>query len=172
MRVYITGFMGSGKSYWGSKWAEHYKIPFIDLDKQIEAIEGITIDELFEKRGEPFFRQLEAATLRSTIDVEHAIIACGGGTPCFESNMDWIIENGFAVFIKAAPEVLMNNIMDEMSQRPKIKHLNTDNLLPFIKEKLDERNLFYNRANLIIPFTELSDHSLHNLFSKLNNDHA
>lgn len=172
MRVYITGFMGSGKSYWGSKWAEHYKVPFIDLDKQIEAIEGLTIDELFEKRGEPFFRQLEAATLRSTIDVEHAIIACGGGTPCFENNMDWMLAHGFTVLIEAAPEVLMNNIMDELIQRPLIKNLNADKLLPFIKEKLTERNLYYHLANLIIPFSELSDHSLDNLFSKLNNDHA
>ncbi len=172
MRVYITGFMGSGKSYWGSKWAQHYKIPFIDLDKQIETKEGITIDELFEKRGESYFRQLEAATLRSTIDIEHAFIACGGGTPCYENNMDWMIANGGTVFIEAAPEVLMNNIMDEMIQRPLIKHLNADKLLPFIKEKLAERNSYYYRAKQIIPFSELSDYSLDNLFLKLNNDHA
>ncbi len=165
MRVYIMGFMGSGKTYWGSQWADYHKMSFIDLDKQMEVAEGITIEEIFTQKGEHYFRSLEAATLRSTAQLENAIIACGGGTPCYENNIDWIKENGTAVFIDATPEVLMNNLLEEKNKRPLIKHLNADELLPFIKDKIAERNFYYQQANLLLPYSALTVHSLENLIS-------
>ncbi len=172
MRVYILGFMGSGKSFWGSKWADHYAVPFIDLDKQMEEAEGMIIDEIFAQKGEHYFRLLEAATLRSTVHLENAIIACGGGTPCFENNMEWIKSNGYSAFIEAEPDVLMKNLLEEKNKRPLIKHVNVEDLLPFIKQKLIERNVFYQQANSILSYTELDIHSLNHLFSTQTNNHA
>lgn len=157
------GFMGSGKTYWGNQWADQHNMAFIDLDKQMEDVEGISIDQIFTQKGEPYFRLLEAATLRSTANLENAIIACGGGTPCYEDNLRWIKENGASVFIDAEPEVLMNNLLEEKNKRPLIKHLNVDDLLPFIKEKIAERISFYQQADILLPYSLLTVHSLENL---------
>ena len=98
MRIYLIGFMGCGKSTWGKKLAEKLDCAFIDIDKRIEAIEGGTVAEVFKIKGEEYFRKLEAAVLRSTVLEKNAVISCGGGTPCYFDNMEWMKQRGKTFF--------------------------------------------------------------------------
>ncbi len=83
MRIFLTGFMGAGKSFLGKLWAEDNDMAFYDLDTLIEEEERTSIDKIFAEKGEGYFREREAAILRNTERFENAIIACGGGVPCF-----------------------------------------------------------------------------------------
>ena len=88
MRVFIVGFMGSGKSFWGRRWANILGLDFIDLDELIEHKLGKTVSQIFEQQGEELFREVEATELRLISNRENTIISCGGGTPCFHGNME------------------------------------------------------------------------------------
>ena len=96
-RIFLTGFMGSGKSYTGRRLSEALGIPFIDLDHWIEDQEGQSIQAIFEKSGEAAFRQIEREALHQMIAYEQAVIACGGGAPCFFDNMEWMNRHGITV---------------------------------------------------------------------------
>ncbi len=99
MRVYLTGFMGSGKTAAGRKLAERLGVPFIDLDSEIELREGMTVREIFERFGEPAFRGLEQEALRATGELPDVVVATGGGTVTFEANTRWIRANGVSVWL-------------------------------------------------------------------------
>jgi shikimate kinase len=165
MRIYVIGFMGSGKTFWGKKWASQLGFPFIDLDDLIVQSEGMSINEIFEKKGDAQFRLLEAEALRNTTNLETAIIACGGGTPCFGNNMDWMSENGKSIFIEATPDELLPNLRNKLTQRPLLKRMNTEKLKVYIEEKLEERNSYYLQAHHILPYHLLTIHSLDFLFN-------
>ena len=99
MKIFLTGFMGSGKTYWGRIWSRQLGLDFYDLDELIEKKEGKTISTIFEKEGEDHFRKLEATALKAFAETENGIIACGGGTACFNDNMQWMNEQGVTVFL-------------------------------------------------------------------------
>ena len=89
--------MGSGKTHWGKIWAEMNGFIFIDLDAEIEKEVGKSIAAIFENKGEPYFREIEAATLRTFAGAQNTIVACGGGTPCFYENIKWMNEQGTTI---------------------------------------------------------------------------
>ena len=93
-QIYLLGFMGSGKSTVGELLSRELRWPFIDLDTVIEAGQGMSIREIFERSGEPFFRQLERAALTEVLKTEPAVIALGGGTFAYEANVELIRESG------------------------------------------------------------------------------
>ncbi len=169
MRVFIIGFMGAGKSHWGRIWADVSGMSFFDLDELIELDEQLTIDQIFEKKGEPYFRQREAALLHSLLDYDNCIIACGGGTPCFNDNMKWMNDHAFTVFIKASPMVLLENMLDEIEKRPIFKHINKEELLTFIRVKLKERDSFYAAAKLTISIGDLKKSTIQEIQKLMSN---
>ena len=93
-QVFLLGFMGSGKSTVGELLSLKLQWPFIDLDTVIEAGQGVTIREIFERSGEPFFRQIERAALTEVLKTEPAVIALGGGTFAYGANVELIRESG------------------------------------------------------------------------------
>ena len=99
MRVYLTGFMGSGKTAAGRKLAERLGVPFVDLDAEVERRAGMTVREIFELHGEPAFRNLEHEALRGTGELPDVVVATGGGTVTFEANARWIRANGVSVWL-------------------------------------------------------------------------
>ncbi len=149
MRYYLTGFMGSGKSYVGKRVAERLGYDFIDLDEYIEQSAGITISEIFQFKGESYFRQLEKDCLKAASKKENVIIATGGGTPCFFDNMAFINKNGVCLYIRVNPLVLVQRLRNETAQRPLIAHKNDKELLQFIQQKLAERSPYYEQADII-----------------------
>jgi shikimate kinase len=102
MRIYLTGFMGSGKSTVGRRLAEQLGMPFADLDEEIERRAGMKVREIFERHGEPAFRQLEHEVLRATAERPDVVVATGGGTVAFEANERWIRTHGLSVWLNPA----------------------------------------------------------------------
>lgn len=152
--------MGSGKSHVGQLLAQRLQKDFWDLDKIIVAQSGKSIKAIFaEKNGEMHFRQLEAEILRQTYFFKSAIIALGGGTPCFFNNMLWLKQHGQTIYLQASPKILAQRLMPEKSDRPLISHITSiQKLTTFIEQKLAERVVFYQQAqytqntdNLIPP---------------------
>ena len=163
--------MGSGKTHWGKKWAATYKYHFFDLDEEVEKREQRNILDIFEKSGEDIFRLLETKMLRDLSRNEHCIISCGGGTPCFHSNLDWMNEKGYTVYLSASPAFLFANILQEKNTRPLIKSINESELLFFTEKKLVERLPFYERASVTLPAEELDIKSFENVLALLPAKH-
>lgn len=99
MRIFLTGFMGAGKTSVGERLAQRLGVPFVDLDREIERRAGLTVREIFAVHGEPAFRRLEAEALRESLAHADAVIATGGGTPVFEPNAQLMRAQGIAVFL-------------------------------------------------------------------------
>lgn len=102
MRVYLTGFMGSGKTTVGRSLAARLGVPFLDLDQEIEQRAGMPVREIFERFGEPAFRQMEQDALRDTALWPDAVVATGGGTMAYEANARWMRTNGLSVWLNPA----------------------------------------------------------------------
>src|SRR5687767_8125439 len=114
MRIYLIGFMGSGKSHWGRLLSSKLTLPFFDLDKQIVEEEKKPIVEIFEEKGEEYFRMLEKEALYIlTESHESFVMACGGGTPCYFNNIDYMNSNGTTVWLNTRLDVLFNRLLEE-----------------------------------------------------------
>lgn len=162
-KIFLLGFMGSGKSYWGRIWAQHAGLHFADLDALIEKEEGISIAELFEQKGEAYFREREQVLLQAYADKENFILSCGGGTPCFNNNIDWMNEHGHTVYLQATPAYIYDKVAGEKSKRPLLKNVPDAELLSFIGQKLEERSSFYEKARLKLPADTLGTASIHTI---------
>lgn len=151
--VFLIGFMGSGKTHWGKILAERLGAPFLDLDDFIEKNEGKTISEIFAGSGENGFRILERENLLRLAALPPAVVATGGGTPCFFNNMRWMQEHGTTIYLKTPPEMLFERLKNEREQRPLLKNLSETELKNFIQKRLEEREPFYSRADFILKNT-------------------
>lgn len=149
MRIFLLGFMGSGKSFSGKRLAEKFGMSFIDLDAYIEAKEGRTIREIFEEEGEDYFRKVERECLHEMAEKEMTIISTGGGTPCFFDNMKWMNDRGITVFLETSVDVLANRLFNEMKKRPLLKDFSKEELKKYIEKKLEERNPFYHQTQIL-----------------------
>ncbi|HMQ45856.1 MAG TPA: shikimate kinase [Saprospiraceae bacterium] len=149
-RIYLVGFMGSGKSYTGKLMAKELNWQFVDLDDWLETHLGMTIAAYFSQQGEEAFRRQESEILRQSIQFENTVIACGGGTPCFFDNMDWINAHGLSIYINIDPELIAKRLQGEMEKRPLLQGLTQEGLLDFIQEKIKYREAFYRKADLTL----------------------
>lgn len=157
--------MGSGKTHWGKKWAAAHQLSFIDLDEEIEKKANTTIAEIFETRGEDHFRKMEAQALRSTIHLQNTIIACGGGTPCFFDNMQWMNEHGTTVYIAATAGQILERVLSEQEKRPLFNRLKGAELSLFISQKIKEREPVYTLAKLVVQSSRLTEDSFAEIIS-------
>lgn len=149
MKIYLTGFMGSGKTHVGKHLATKLQRPFIDLDHEIERVENRDIPTIFKMEGEDYFRKIEQQILKSTINHPNAIISCGGGTPVFFDNMEWMNTNGLTIFLDTSVDILVRRLRQEPQHRPLLQSKNTEELATYISKKLEERRPFYEEASII-----------------------
>jgi len=156
MKVFLIGFMGSGKTTIGKKLAIYLKYEFIDLDKLIESKAGMSIIDYFELHGEEAFRDLERTILQKTEFPENVIVATGGGAPCFGDNMDWMNKNGLVAYLSLSPKALASRLEHSKTDRPLIRHLKGDELIDFISAKLQEREVFYKQAKYVVSASDLT----------------
>lgn len=156
MKIFLIGFMGCGKTTMGRKLAQYLGYDFIDLDKLIEAKAGMSIPEYFQKYGEDAFRIFERDTLQKHNYSDKTVISTGGGAPCYFDNINWMNENGTAVYMALSPRLLANRLENAKTERPLIKGLKGENLVNFISQKLSEREVFYKKAKHVVSATDLT----------------
>ena len=159
-KVFLIGFMGSGKTYWGRIWAAKSGITFFDLDARIEKAFKMKISDIFEKKGEEKFRELERYHLRKFEHEKNFLLACGGGTPCFSDNMEWMKTQGIVFYLKAKAQLILEQVMNETEERPLLKKINPAELLFFIQKKLKEREPYYSKADFILDVQDLKEDSI------------
>ncbi|SHG53552.1 shikimate kinase [Salegentibacter echinorum] len=159
MKIFLTGYMGSGKSVVGRELAKILKYKYVDLDDQIELMQGKKINTIFEERGELYFRKLERQILEDILaQKDKMVISLGGGTPCYGDNFEIINkqENTKTIYLSASVAVLTERLFHEKLQRPVISHLETREALEeFIRKHLFERAFYYNQSEIIIKVDEL-----------------
>ena len=132
IRIFLTGYMGAGKTTLGKAFARKLNIPFVDLDWYMEERFHKTVGELFSERGEAGFRELERSMLHEVGAFENVIISTGGGAPCFFDNMEFMNQNGITVFLDVDPEVLFRRLRIAKQQRPILQGRRWKSALPFI----------------------------------------
>ena len=147
LRIILVGYMGSGKTTVGKALAEALGLSFYDLDWCVESRYHRTVPQLFAERGEEGFRELERRLLHEVAEFEDIVLACGGGTPCFFDNMDFITSQAQTVYLKATPETLAMHLRMGNVERPLIKGKTPEQLTDYIRESLAQREPFYSRAH-------------------------
>lgn len=155
MRVFLIGFMGSGKSTFGKKLAKQLEWPYIDTDKAIEADAGMSIPEIFTQRGEDAFREMEKQYLHTTFALPQAIISCGGGTPCFYDNMETMLQQGLVIYLKVEEGHLYERLRTRSAKRPLIAGKSESELRDYIRTMLSTRENYYMKAHQIIDPTSV-----------------
>lgn len=150
-RIFLVGYMGSGKTTVGKRLAKSLSLSFVDLDAYIEKKYRKTIPLLFEEKGEEVFRKIESRLLQDVAEFEDVVVSTGGGTPCFYDNMEVMNRKGTTVYLDVHPEDLAAHLLASKTVRPLIAGKNKDELVPFITEHLSNREPFYRKAQLICP---------------------
>lgn len=150
MKIYLIGFMGSGKTVYGERLAKQLKWDFYDLDQLVEAKAGMTVQAIFQGQGEAYFRKLEKKALRETKDLHQTVIATGGGAPAYHDNIDWMNTHGDTIYLKLLEEKLAKRLKKEKDKRPLIQGMKDHQLQNFISEKLKERSYYYLQAKRVI----------------------
>ncbi len=145
-RIILIGYMGAGKTTVGRALSKELGIPFYDLDWYIENRRRKTVSEIFAEQGEEGFRKIEHNMLHEVAEFEDVIISCGGGTPCFYDNIDYMNQQGQVVYLKATPEVLYQHLIMGKGDRPLLKGKSKEELMTFITEQLKQRETFYSKA--------------------------
>ena len=157
-RIILIGYMGAGKTTIGKALSKELGITFYDLDWYIESRMRKTVSEIFAERGEEGFRQIEYNMLHEVAEFEDVIISCGGGTPCFFDNMDYMNQQGQVVYLKAEPEVLYKHLQMAKVERPLLKGKSKEELLTFIKEQLEKREPFYTKARYTLDVSLMDNY--------------
>lgn len=160
-RIYLIGMPGCGKSSLGKKLARYYQLPFIDLDKMIEERIGMGISVMFNHLGEEAFRLAEREAMRASFEFPVSIIACGGGTPCYFTNMEELKQQGICMYVNAPVGVLSDRLKQSKSSRPLLKGVQEAEMTDFLKEILAKRQPFYEQAQLRIEVISKSSETLY-----------
>ncbi len=154
-RVFLIGYMGSGKTTIGKKIAEKINMHFIDLDLFIENRYRKNIRQIFEEKGEAVFRKIEAQALKEVAEFEDIVVSTGGGVPCFFNNMALMNTWGTTIYLKVSVEELVKRLNGCKQNRPLIKDKDPDELKIYVSESLKERELFYNQASFVLDTEQL-----------------
>ena len=149
-KIFLIGFMGSGKSTFGKKLSKEISLTFIDLDKEIEKKAKCSISEIFKYLGEESFRNMESELLKSFEHLEGFVMATGGGTPCFFNNIEYINSTGTSFYIQLDTKSIFNRLLNAKNIRPTIKDKKEDDLMTFIEETFQERKSIYEQAHFTV----------------------
>jgi shikimate kinase len=149
MKIFLIGFMGSGKTHWGKLLSAKLNLPFQDLDTVIVEKEKRSVPDIFAEKGEEYFRYKEKETLEEIGNGEGSfILSCGGGTPCFFNNIEFMRRCGKVVWLNTSVEVLKERLLRERMSRPLIREIDDDGLRRYIIRKLSERKMYYTQADV------------------------
>lgn len=152
-RIFLVGFMASGKSRIGKMLANKLQYVFADADDYIEAKAELTIPQIFETYGETYFRNLERECLQELLQKEKTVVSTGGGMACHFNNMAQMNKKGRTVFLEVPSPIIVSRLLQAKNTRPLVAQFENDKeaLLQFVESKLEERRPFYQQAHLTIP---------------------
>lgn len=149
-RIFIIGLPGVGKTTIGRQLAAKLQLPFIDLDNHIEETQDQTIAQIFNQGGEDTFRNIEAHALRSYTKLNPKfVMACGGGAPCFNNNMEFMNQQGVTIYYTRPIDVIISQLASGMQDRPLLKNTKPANLSDYLNNLLKKRELYYLKANVL-----------------------
>lgn len=148
----LIGFMGSGKTHWGKQVAHRLHLPFFDLDEEVvKAEDDTSVTDIFAIKGEEYFRLKEKETMEKLVEEnESMVLSCGGGTPCFFNNIDYMKKVGIVVWLNTHVDVLLQRLLKEKEKRPLIRDISDEDLRSYIIRKLNERRMYYEQADVIL----------------------
>ena len=152
MKIFLIGFMGSGKTHWGRRLGAKLNLPFYDLDTVIVEQEHKTVADIFAEKGEEYFRYQEKEMLEKiSAEQESFILSCGGGTPCFFNNIEFMKKNGKVIWLNTSVDILTQRLHKERLTRPLISDVvSDDELRRYIVRKLSERRMYYQQADVTV----------------------
>lgn len=153
--IILTGYMCVGKTTVGKALAKELGQTFYDLDWYIEERFHTKVSKVFAEEGEERFRDLERRMLHEVAEFENVVVSCGGGTPCFYDNMDYMNRTGQTFYLKASPETIMQHLSISRGERPLLKGKTPAQLRTHIIEQLAQREPFYNKAQHTIDVNVL-----------------
>lgn len=160
MKVFLVGFMASGKTVLGKRLARRLNLEFVDLDQRIEEQFRVTINDLFSKYDEEVFRNIEQNVLHQVIKEDNVLISTGGGTPCFFDNMEHILNNGLCIYLKLHPKSIFTRLTQSKKNRPLVKELDPVELKTFIYKRLEDREQHYRKAHMIVRGERMTEKEL------------
>ncbi len=157
MKIVLLGYMGSGKSTVAKQLATELELPYTDLDDYIIEKEKLSIKEIFDIKGEIYFRLQESNYLKQLLDDQNqGILSLGGGTPCYGDNMEMIKEASRSFYLKGSICTICQRLRNEKSQRPLIASLDDEQLTEFVAKHLFERRTFYEQATFTMSIDNKS----------------
>lgn len=161
--------MSSGKTHWGKSISRKLDVPFFDLDEQVEAAEGRTISEIFLNHGEEYFRRKEKEVLHIISESHDTfLMACGGGTPCYYNNIDYMNRSGTTVWINSSMDTLHQRLLKDRDKRPLLKGLTDEQVRGYIIKKFSDRKIYYEQATVIIDEENITPESFVQQLFKTN----
>lgn len=167
--------MGSGKSTIARSLSNELQCDYVDLDRAVEKAHNLSIPEIFATHGEATFRQWESEELRHHSVKEDIIIATGGGTPCVDHNMDYMLANGLTIYLQHDAGQLAARLACSRTPRPLLQGKTKEEIAQFVHEKLAQREQFYSRSSIIVANPTRDAHRIANLillhqqYNKQNN---
>ena len=156
--IILIGYMGSGKTTVGRQLALSLGVTLYDLDWYIEMRYHRTVAQIFAEKGESGFREIERNMLHEAAEFQDIVLSCGGGTPCFFDNMEYMNSLAETVYLKASPEVLAMHLKMGKVERPLIKGKTDEELLQYIRESLQVREPYYTQARHTLDVTLLDNY--------------
>jgi len=151
MNIYLVGYSYGGKTTLGKQLAQRLGYTFFDTDKAIELKYHVSIPIFFQHYGEQAFRIIERQILLSTAELDHTVVATGGGLPCQADNMDFILAHGTAVYTQLTVDDVMERLTWARRSRPLLVGKSDDERRQYIAEQLAKRDPYYQRAPLTLP---------------------
>ncbi len=144
--IYLIGFIGSGTNKHASRIAEKWNLKHIDTDVFLEEQEGLKVPEIFQTKGEDYFREIEEALLLDIAAQKNLIVSFGIGTPCVGDNMEIMRSSGLIVYLRAGVGCVMKGVMALRKKGEMFTEMEVAEISDFLMEKLDERRPCYETA--------------------------
>jgi shikimate kinase len=157
-RIVLIGYMGSGKTTVGKALGKEIGLPFYDLDWYIESRMRKKVSQIFAERGEEGFRVIERNMLHEVAEFEDVVISCGGGTPCFFDNIDYLNSQAQVVYLRCEPEVLRKHLLMGKGDRPLLKGKTPEELTDYIREQVEYREQFYTKARYTLDVSLMDNY--------------
>lgn len=166
-KIFLMGMPGSGKTTVGKRLAKAMGYEFIDLDQYIEKRENCSVNDIFRHQGEDYFRTSETASIKEvSLLNKKIIVSLGGGTPCFNNNIELLLKTGLCVYIKATDKLLLNRLENAKSQRPLFWGLTKQEIENKLLQMINSRSVFYEKAHIQLDAANFQEKKLVDLIEQ------